>query len=224
MRLLVVEDNEELGRLLVNGMRGAGFDADFVASASEARAALMTTQFTAVVLDLGLPDCDGLHVLREIRSHGNFVPVVVLTARASVADRVRGLEAGADDYLAKPFALEELVARLRAVLRRPGQLLGSSLQVGNMLFDTGSRQLTIDNAPRVLSARECAVLELLMRREGRIVPKKLLEDQIFGLSGEGGPNAIEVYIYRLRKQLSEWKAKVHIQTVRGVGYLIAEEE
>jgi DNA-binding response OmpR family regulator len=224
MRLLVIEDNSELGELLVSGLRRAGFDADFVTSASEARAALSTTQFTAIVLDLGLPDCDGLQVLREIRARGNFVPVVVLTARAGVADRVKGLEAGADDYLAKPFALEELVARLHAVLRRPGQLLGSSLRVGNMVFDTGSRQLTIDDKPRMLSARECAVLELLMRREGRIVPKKVLEDQIFGLSGEGGPNAIEVYVYRLRKQLSEWKAKVQIQTVRGVGYLIGEEE
>jgi DNA-binding response OmpR family regulator len=224
MRLLVIEDNEELARLLVDGLRKSKFDADFVATASEARAALMTIRYTAIVLDLGLPDCDGLQILREIRSRADPTPVVVLTARAGVADRVNGLEAGADDYLAKPFALEELVARLHAVLRRPGQLLGRSLQIGNLVFDTGSRQVSVDDVPRVLSPRECSVLELLMRRQGRVVPKKLLDEQTFGFSGEGGPNAIEASVYRIRKQLSEWGARVQIQTVRGVGYLIAEDE
>ena len=139
-------------------------------------------------------------------------------------DRVTGLRSGADDYLVKPFALEELVARLEALLRRPGQLLGRSLQVANLAFDTESRQAFIDDKPQVLSARETAVLELLMRRKDRVVSKKLVEDHIFGLSGEVASNAVEVYVHRLRKQLSERGAKVQIHTIRGVGYLISEEK
>jgi DNA-binding response OmpR family regulator len=134
------------------------------------------------------------------------------------------LRNGADDYLVKPFALEELVARLEALLRRPGQLLGRSLQVGNLVFDTESRQAFINDQPQALSAREVAVLELLMRRKDRVVSKKLVEDHIFGASGEVASNAVEVYVHRLRKQLSERGAKVHIHTVRGVGYIMAEEK
>ena len=148
----------------------------------------------------------------------------MLTARGGLQDRVTGLRSGADDYLVKPFALEELVARLEALLRRPGQLLGRSLQVANLAFDTESRQAFIDDKPQVLSARETAVLELLMRRKDRVVSKKLVEDHIFGLSGEVASNAVEVYVHRLRKQLSERGAKVQIHTIRGVGYLIAEEK
>jgi DNA-binding response OmpR family regulator len=211
MRLLLVEDNEELAQLLTQGLRAAGYETDRLTTAAEAGAALTTTRYAALVLDLGLPDEDGL-------------PVLVLTARGGLQDRVTGLRSGADDYLVKPFALEELVARLEALLRRPGQLLGRSLQVANLAFDTESRQAFIDDKPQVLSARETAVLELLMRRKDRVVSKKLVEDHIFGLSGEVASNAVEVYVHRLRKQLSERGAKVQIHTIRGVGYLIAEEK
>jgi DNA-binding response OmpR family regulator len=224
MRLLVVEDNEDLAGLLAKGLDGAGFTTDRVTNAVEARTALATTRYAAVVLDLGLPDEDGLGILREIRSRRDPIPVVVLTARAGVRDRVNGLRSGADDYLVKPFAFEELVARLEAVLRRPGELLGSSLRVGNVVFDTESRQAFIDEQPQALSAREVAVLELLMRRHGRVVTKKLVEDQLFGLSGEVASNAVEVYLHRLRKQLAEHGAKVQIHTMRGLGYLIAEDK
>ena len=222
MRLLVVEDNEELARLLADGLEKAGFGADLVTTAAEARTVLATTRYAAVVLDLGLPDGDGLAILREIRDRKDPIPVVVLTARAGVHDRVTGLRSGADDYLVKPFAFEELVARLEAVLRRPGQLLGRSLRVANLVFDTESKQAFIDDTPQVLSAREVAMLELLRRRPGRVVPKKLAEDQIFGPSGDVASNAIEVYVHRLRKQLAERGAQVQIHTIRGVGYLIAE--
>jgi DNA-binding response OmpR family regulator len=223
MRLLVVEDNEELAKLLAKGLLAAGFDSDVLATADEARAALATTRYAALVLDLGLPDDDGLAVLREIRHRKDPLPVLVLTARSGVQDRVQGLRSGADDYLVKPFAFEELVARLEALLRRPGQLLGSSLQLANLVLDTQSRQAFIDDKPQVFSARESAVLELLMRRQGRVVSKKLVEDHIFGLSGDVTSNAIEVYVHRLRKQLAELGAKVQIHTVRGVGYLLSEE-
>jgi two-component system response regulator TctD len=224
MRVLVVEDNEELAQLLAQGLKAEGYQADLLTTVAEARSAVTTTRYAALILDLGLPDGDGLSVLREIRQRKDPVPVLVLTARGGLQDRVSGLRSGADDYLVKPFALEELVARLEALLRRPGQLLGRSLQVANLAFDTESRQAFIDEKPQVLSARETAVLELLMRRKDRVVSKKLVEDHIFGLSGEVASNAIEVYVHRLRKQLSERGAKVQIHTIRGVGYLIGEEK
>jgi len=224
MRLLIVEDNEELAQLLANGLKTAGYDSDMLFSASDARAALTTTRYAAVILDLGLPDGDGLAVLREVRHRADPIPVLVLTARGSVDDRVSGLRSGADDYLVKPFAFEELVARLEALLRRPGQMLGSSLHVANLTFDTESRQAFIDEKPQVLSARETAVLELLMRRQGRVVSKRLVEDHLFGLADDVASNAVEVYIHRLRKQLADRGAKVQIHTMRGVGYLISEDK
>jgi two-component system response regulator TctD len=224
MRLLVVEDNAELAPLLAKGLRAAGFDVDLLATASEAQVALSTTRYAALILDLGLPDGDGLSILRELRHRNDPIPILVLTARAGVHDRVTGLRSGADDYLVKPFAFDELVARLQALLRRPGQLLGSSLRLANVVFDTESRQTLIDGRPHALSARESAVLELLMRREGNVVPKKLAEDHIFGMAGDVASNAIEVYVHRLRKELADRGARIKIQTIRGVGYLMAEDK
>jgi DNA-binding response OmpR family regulator len=222
MRLLVVEDNLELAELLRKGLALAGLAADVVNNAADARTALATTHFAAAVLDLGLPDGDGLAVLREIRERKDTTPVLVLTARSGVRDRVTGLRTGADDYLVKPFAFEELVARIQALLRRPGDLLGQALNVGNVAFDIEARQVFVDQQPQFFSAREMAVLEILMRRSGRVVAKKLVEDHLFGLSSDGGSNAVEVYIHRLRKQLADAGARVQIHTIRGVGYLIAE--
>ena len=224
MRLLVVEDNAQLSQLLAKGLRNAGYEADFLATAVEARAVLMTTSYAALILDLGLPDGDGLAILRELRHRKDSLPVLVLTARGGLEDRVNGLRSGADDYLVKPFALEELIARLEAQLRRPGQQLGSSLQIANLEFDLRNRQASIDDQAQVLSSRETAVLELLMRSKGRVVSKKQVEDHIFGLSGDVASNAVEVYIHRLRRQLSDKGARVQIHTVRGVGYLIAEDK
>jgi DNA-binding response OmpR family regulator len=224
MRLLIVEDNEELAELLAKGLRTAGYEADVLSTVEDALAVLSTTFYAALILDLGLPDGDGLSLLRELRQRDNPIPVLVLTARGGLHDRVHGLRSGADDYLVKPFALEELIARLEAQLRRPGQLLGNSLRIANLQFDTQNRQASIDEQPQVLSARETAVLELLMRSKGRVVSKKQVEDHIFGHSGEVASNAIEVYVHRLRKQLADRGAKVQVHTIRGVGYLIAEEK
>jgi DNA-binding response OmpR family regulator len=222
--LLVVEDNEQLAELVTKGLQAAGYEIDVLSTLEEASAVLRTTFYAGLILDLGLPDGDGLALLREIRHLGNPIPVIVLTARGGLHDRVQGLRSGADDYLVKPFALEELIARLEAQLRRPGHLLGSSLRIANLEFDTINRQASIDDQPQVLSARETAVLELLMRSKGRVVSKKQVEDHIFGHSGEVASNAIEVYVHRLRKQLSERGARVQVHTIRGVGYLIAEEK
>jgi DNA-binding response OmpR family regulator len=224
MRLLAVEDNALLSELLAKGLRTAGYEVDLLTTAAEARAALMTTTYAAVILDLGLPDGDGLSILRELRHRKDSTPVLVLTARGGLQDRVSGLRSGADDYMVKPFALEELVARLEALLRRPGQQLGNSLHIANLEFDLRSRQAVIDDQPQMLSSRETAVLELLMRSKGRVVSKKQVEDHIFGLSGDVASNAVEVYVHRLRKQLSDKGAHVQIHTIRGVGYLIAEDK
>src|SRR6202795_2523717 len=224
MRLAVVEDNPELAQLLTQSLKAEGYETDLMTTAAEARAAVTTTRYAALILDLGLPDGDGLAILREIRLRKDPLPVLVLTARGGLQDRVSGLRSGADDYLVKPFALEELVARLEAQLRRPGQLLGSSLHIANLEFDLRNRQASIDDQPQGLSSRETAVLELLMRSKGRVVSKKQVEDHIFGLSGEVASNAVEVYVHRLRKQLGEYGAKILIHTIRGVGYLMAEEK
>ncbi len=220
MRLLLVEDNDRLSALLTSSLGAAGFEVDLVSTAADAAAVLASTQYPAVVLDLGLPDQDGIELLREIRARGDATPILVLTARSGLQDRVKGLQLGADDYLGKPFALEELVARLQALLRRPGNLLGQVLTAGNLSLDTEARQAFVAGQPQTMSAREITVLELLMRRAGRVVPKKLVEDQLFGLAGEVGSNAVEVYIHRLRKQLTEAGANALIHTVRGVGYMI----
>ena len=224
MRLLLVEDNKELATLVCKGLDAAGFASDVVATAADARAVLATTRYAAVVLDLGLPDEDGLAVLGGLRARADATPVLVLTARGGVRDRVLGLRGGADDYLVKPFAMEELVARLQALLRRPGELLGRSLKLGNVIFDTEARQVFVETVPQLFSAREVALLEILMRRGGRVVSKKLVEDQLFGLDVDIGSNAIEVYIHRLRKQLADSGASVQIHTIRGLGYLIAEDK
>jgi DNA-binding response OmpR family regulator len=224
MRLLLVEDNERFAALLKQGLTAAGFVVDILPTAADATEALRTNRFEVVVLDLGLPDRDGIEVLTEMRRQRDATPVLILTARGSLKDRVAGLQSGADDYLVKPFALEELVARLQALLRRPGNLLGVALKLGNVTLDTIARQVFVGDEPIFFSPREIAVLEHLLRRSGRVVAKTLLESNLYGLSQEVGSNAVEVYVHRLRKHLGEVGATVQIHTLRGIGYLIAEEK
>jgi two-component system response regulator TctD len=224
MRVLLVEDNGELVSLLKKGLAQSGFDTDSVGTAGDAAHVLSTMRYAAIVLDLGLPDEDGLSLLREVRGRGDSTPVLVLTARDGVRDRVTGLRDGADDYMAKPFAMEELVARLHALLRRPGNLLGKRLTCGNVALDTEGRQVLVNGALRPFPARETAVLEILLRRSGNVAPKRLFEDHLFGLSGDVGSNAVEVYVHRLRKMLADAGASVKIHTVRGVGYILADEK
>ena len=224
MRLLLVEDNERFAVLLKRGLAAAGFVVDVLQTAEQAIAALRANRVEIVVLDLGLPDADGLDVLGDMRDRQDATPVLILTARGSLEDRVVGLQRGADDYLVKPFALEELVARLQALLRRPGNLLGVTLKLGNLALDTVARQVFIGDRPILLSPREIAVLEQLLRRSGRVVPKNLLADNLYGLAQEVGSNAVEVHVHRLRRHLAEVGAVVQIHTLRGVGYLIAAEK
>ena len=222
MRLLVVEDNADLAALLLPALAKHGMAADVMGSAAHAEAAMATTDYAALILDLGLPDEDGLSLLKRLRKAGASTPVLILTARGSVGDRVDGLQAGADDYLIKPFAVEELVARLQALLRRPGQLLGQHLNVGDITLDPQSRQVAVGGRTQAFSAREVDILELLMRRNGRVVQKSYVEDHLFGLNAPVGSNAVEVAIHRLRKHLHALDARAAVHTVKGVGYFIAE--
>ena len=221
MRLLVVEDEERLRDLLRRALADAGFTVDALATAADADEAIQTQPYEAAVLDLGLPDGDGIKVLQAARRHGRDVPILILTARDSVADRVRGLDSGADDYLVKPFAMTELVARIKALLRRPGGVLGLTLETGNLTLDTVGREVQIAGAPVAMPRHELAVLELMMRRMGRVVPKAVLEEKIYGLGAEPESNPIPVHIHHLRRRLGTAGATVTIHTVRGVGYILA---
>lgn len=223
VRLLVVEDDTRLSEVLVDNLQKSGFVADAVHCARQAHGVLQDIAYDAVILDRGLPDGDGIELLQQIRSRGSNVPILILTARDAVEDRVEGLDHGADDYLIKPFATEELVSRLKALLRRPGGALGSRLVAGNVILDTIGRDIQIDNRPVELSRREISVLEHLMRRLGRVVPKELLEEKLYGFGEELESNAVPVHVHHLRRKLEQAGATARVHTVRGVGYLLTEE-
>ena len=222
MHLLLIEDNARLAGLIRAGIEAAGFTAEWAATGAEGLAAAAAARHQAVVLDLALPDIDGLEVLAALRGRGDGVPVLILTARDGIGDRVAGLNRGADDYLLKPFAMAELVARLRALLRRPSHALGVTLACGNLAFDTAGRQVRVDGVVIAMSRREMAALEQLMRRIGRVVPKAVMEEGLFGFDDEGSANSVEALVSRLRKRLQAAGADPVLSTVRGVGYLIAE--
>jgi DNA-binding response OmpR family regulator len=223
MKLLIVEDEHKVVDYLRSGLTEQGWVVDVALDGEEGMHLATEFDYDVIVLDVMLPKRDGFSVLKALRMRKS-TPVIMLTARDHVNDRVRGLREGADDYLAKPFAMEELVARLQALLRRPGHLLGRLLSFGNVSLDTEGRQVFVGGTARAFPARETAVLEILLRRGGNVAPKRLFEDQLFGLSGDVGSNAVEVYVHRLRKMLGDAGASVKIHTVRGVGYLMAEEK
>ena len=224
MRLLVVEDEARIAEIVRSALQRDGFAVDVFGLCADAREAFATMPYDAAILDLGLPDGDGLRLLKELRGKGNSVPILVLTARDAVEHRVAGLDAGADDYLVKPFAMAELVARTKALLRRPGGALGTVLKSGNVVFDTIGRDVRCREQVLELTWRETAILEHLMRRAGRVVPKALLEDKLYGLDEELESNAIPVHVHHLRRKLTEVGATVEIHTVRGVGYLMVEDK
>jgi DNA-binding response OmpR family regulator len=224
VRLLVIEDEPRIAEILKNGLVRAGFVVDVVGLVGDAREALALTAYDAAILDLGLPDGDGLRLLAELRPAPNRIPILVLTARDAVEDRVRGLDAGADDYVVKPFAMVELVARTKALLRRPGGALGVTLRAGNVVLDTVGRDVRVDGVTLQLPRRECAVLEHLLRRQGRVVPKSVLEEKLYGIDDELESNAVPVHVHHLRRKLQEASATAEIHTVRGVGYLLTEAE
>jgi DNA-binding response OmpR family regulator len=224
LRVLIVEDEIRIVELLTTGLSRTGFVVDSVSTCGEGQAALSLTSYDAVILDLGLPDGDGLQLLADMRTSGNKVPILVLTARDAVEDRVIGLDTGADDYLIKPFAISELVARIKALLRRPGGALGTTLEAGNIVFDTVGREVRVSGVSLSMPRRECALLEHLMRRLGRVVPKAVLEEKLYGIDDELESNAIPVHVHHLRRRLLEVGATAEIHTVRGIGYLLTEDK
>jgi two-component system, OmpR family, response regulator QseB len=221
MRLLVVEDERDLASLIRGALEKGGFAADVVISVASAQEHLRLVSYDLVVLDLGLPDGDGLDLLRRLRTEETTLPILILTARDGPEARVLGLDAGGDDYLVKPFHMPELIARIRALLRRPNAALGVTLTLGNLTLETTTRQVRVDSATVPLSQRETSMLEILMRRQGIVVMREVLEQRLYSFDSQIGSNALEVLVHRLRRRLQEAGAPVVIHTVRGVGYLMA---
>jgi DNA-binding response OmpR family regulator len=216
MRLLLVEDDHMIGESLRKALRQSGFAVDWVRDGRAAEGSVASERFDLVLLDLGLPQRDGMEVLAAMRARGDRTPVIVVTARDALASRVRGLDAGADDYIVKPFELDELLARIRAVVRREAGRAAPALEVGDVTLDPATRQVAQRGAPVALSAREYAVLEALMLRPGAILSRAQLEDRLYGWGEELESNAISVYVHQLRRKLGDG----FIHTVRGVGYYV----
>jgi two-component system OmpR family response regulator len=219
MRILIAEDDLVLADGLLRTLRASGSAADHVTSGTEAEAALMTSdQFDLLILDLGLPQMHGLEVLKRLRARGSSIPVLILTAADSVEERVKGLDHGADDYMAKPFSLQELEARVRALTRRGMGGATSLIKHGPLVYDQQGRVATIDGKMVELSARELGLLEVLLQRAGRLVSKDQLVERLCEWGEEVSNNAIEVYIHRLRKKIE--RDPIRIATVRGLVYCL----
>lgn len=218
MRILIVEDDAMLAEAVAAAMRQSAHVVSHAASGDEADLALSTREFDLVLLDLGLPRMDGFEVLRRLRQRRSKVLVIILTARDAPGDRVKGLDLGADDYLVKPFQLAELEARVRALIRRAHAIASSEIVHGPLRLDMAGRRLYCDGRPVELSARELAVVELLLLREGRVVTKQQIVDHLYGWEDVSTSNAVEVFVYRLRRKLDA--SGVDIKTLRGMGYLI----
>jgi len=222
MRVLLVEDEPEMASALRAALTRHDMIVDHAPNLSEAEAIAALGGYDALVLDRQLPDGDGLSLIPKLRARGNLVPVLVLTVRGDLADRVAGLDQGADDYLAKPFALEEFLARLRALLRRPANMQSDIVRAGRLSFDFVNREASIAGVVVDLTRREILVLEALLRRMGRMVPRALLMEAVFSLDDEVQPNALDTQVSRLRRKLTEADGGVTINGVRGVGYLLRE--
>lgn len=218
MKILLVEDDVPLGEAVVLAARQAGLAIDWCRDGIQAEHALRGFEYDAMLLDLGLPRKEGLDVLKSLRARGQSLPVMILTARDSVVDRVHGLDAGADDYVLKPFSLEELFARLRALLRRAHGVADSTIRMGRLSFDSVKRQARVADTALVLSAREIEVLEILLHHVGRVTAKEAIADRLAGWDDCVGENAVEVYVHRLRRKLEG--SGVGIRTLRGLGYLL----
>jgi DNA-binding response OmpR family regulator len=224
VKVLVIEDTPKLGAAIREAMNRAQFVNDLAPSIEEADALLATSPYDLILLDLSLPDGDGLDFLRKLRAAQIHTPVIVLTARGGLNDRIAGLDDGADDYLVKPFELSEMISRCRAVLRRPDRLSAEAIRVGRLVFDQRSGLVTAEGYNTPLPRRESQLLATLMRRPGKVCTRTHLEDAVYESTAEVTPNALEASIYRLRTFLTSADAGVEIRTVRGVGYVLVALE
>jgi len=220
MRLLIVDDNLELARAIADGFARRHVASDIAATAATAEHLFRTIEYSAMVLDLGLPDDDGLNLLKRLRNAGHAHPLLILTARNEPERRIEGLLAGADDYIVKPFLFDELHARLEAILRRSSGYFGRNLELADVSLNTTTRELSVGGATIAASMRETEILEILLRRKEHLVPRRIMEDQLFGAGDALGSNAVEVYVHRIRRKLERHSANVQIKTVRGLGYML----
>ncbi len=218
MRILLIEDDAMIGKAVRHGLSQAGFAVDWVTDGRAAELSLANGVYDLAILDLGLPKKDGMAVLSTLRGQGNSMPVLIASARDTVPDRIAGLEAGADDYVLKPFDLDELVARVRALLRRHAGSGSPVLRFGALVLDPVRRSVMKDGEPIELSAKEFAILEALMQRPGAVLSREKLEESVYGWGDEVGSNVVEVHLHHLRKKLGT----AAIKNVRGVGYRVAE--
>lgn len=218
MKVLIVEDQERLGRFLKQGLAEHAYTVCWVASCQEARDALCETTYDAIVLDLGLPDGDGLELLREWRKSGFNEPVLILSARDNVEDRIRGLDLGADDYLPKPFSLEELLARIRSLMRRHSSAKDTVLEHRNVRLDLLGHMAQVDGEAVDLTSREFALLEIFMQNAGRILPRTLISEKIWAAHYDVDTNLLDVYMSRLRNKIDTMPDQPLFRTIRGVGY------
>lgn len=222
MKALLIEDNSELRSMIAAHLNACGLAVDGFASGEEGRTALALSSYDILLLDLGLPDGDGLELIAEVSAQSDFhVPIIIITARDSLTSRVAGLEAGADDYLVKPFDLLELQARIQAVLRRPRERQTKKLEYGDVQFDVTSREGFVANHAIPLARKEAAMLEELLRAKGRMVIRDVLEERLYTFNEPVTPNAIEAVVSRLRKKLQSFDSSTKIRTQRGIGYCLS---
>ena len=224
MRILVAEDEQDLNRVICKKLTTEGYAVDGCHNGREVLDYLASAEYDGLVLDIMMPELDGLGVLARLRQAKNPVPVLLLTARDAIEDRVKGLDAGANDYLVKPFAFDELTARIRAMTRLPKTAGTSLLKVANLEMDTAARTVRRAGEAVALSAREFAVLEFLMRNRGVVLSREKIEEHVWNFDYEGGTNIVDVYIRYLRKKIDDGQAPRLIHTVRGSGYVLREEE
>jgi len=218
MRILIVEDEGALSRQLATALKDAGYAVDSAADGARADFLAQTERYDAILLDLGLPKVDGLTLLRRWRDAGIDVPVLVLTARGSWHEKVQGIDGGADDYVAKPFRMEEVLARLRALIRRASGQVSTELRCGGLALDPRAARVTVNGAPVKLTSHEFRVLSYLMHHRGRVIPQSELTDHIYAEGSDRDSNTVEVFIGRLRRKLGS----SYIETVRGMGYRLEE--
>ena len=224
MRLLLAEDERDLNRLITRKLTSAGYSVDSFFDGEEAIHVLSYTDYDGVILDIMMPKADGFAVLRALRERGKTTPVLFLTARDAIADRVRGLDSGANDYLVKPFAFEELLARIRAMTRLSFGASESVLTVGDLTLNLATQEVRRGDQPITLSAKEYALLEYLMHNQGIVLSREKIENHIWNLDYEGGTNVVDVYISYLRKKIDEGHKEKLIHTVRGRGYVLREDK
>ena len=224
MRILVVEDEPDIADFLSRGLREDGYAVDVSVNGGDALDCIASTNFDVIILDIMLPDPDGLEVCRRLRAQGVRAPVLMLTARDTTDDRVTGLDAGADDYLVKPFSFAELRARLRALMRRPPDIGPTVHAIANMVLDPRTRSCTRAGSPIDLTPKEFAILELLVRNPGHVLTREILADQVWGYDFDAESNVIDVHVRNLRRKVDDAFPTKLIETVRGVGYRFALPE